>query len=225
MKIIAHRGAPFFAPENTLKSFALAQSLGADIFETDVHLSSDGKLFLCHDENLKRTYGVDAEIKKTAAAALKNYGAPELKDLLAVLSPRAVLNVEIKTDVVDYPGIENAVLKEIAALKERIIISSFNFNTLKNVRASDGKIKIGYLTREFNEDEARQINPFSLNMNYKRLTPEIIGRAKNLGLEVWAYTVNDFETLKSLENMSVDAVFSDNPYVAQPHARALGGVI
>jgi len=225
MKVIAHRGAPFFAPENTIKSFLLAQNLGADIFETDAHMSPDGAIFLCHDENLKRTYGVDAEIKKISSAALRSYGVPELKDLLAVLSPRAVLNVEIKTDIVDYPGIENAVLKEVAARKDNIIISSFNFNTLKNARASDGKIKIGYLTREFREDEARQINPVTLNMNYKRLTPAIIRRAKSLGLEVWAYTVNDFETLKKLEAMGVDAVFSDNPYVAQPHARALGGVI
>ncbi|MDR0292105.1 MAG: hypothetical protein LBI01_05000 [Elusimicrobium sp.] len=225
MKIIAHRGAPFFAPENTIKSFLLAQNLGCDIFETDVHMSSDGKLFICHDENLKRTYGAAAEIKTTSAAALRNYGVPELKELLAVLPPRATLNVEIKTDVVDYAGIEGAVLKEISARKENIIISSFNFNTLKNVRALDGKIKIGYLTREFDEDRARQINPFSLNMNYKRITPEILRRAKKLGLEVWAYTVNDFETFKKLENAGVYAAFTDNPYVAQPHALAVGGVI
>ncbi|MCL2887880.1 MAG: hypothetical protein FWF35_01000 [Elusimicrobia bacterium] len=224
MKIIAHRGAPFFAPENTIKSFLLAQNLGCGIFETDVHMSSDGALFICHDENLKRTYGVDAEIKTAPAAALRKYDVPELRDLLAVLSSRAVLNVEIKTDIIDYPGIEKVVLKEISARKENIIISSFNFNTLKNVRALDGKIKIGYLTREFDEARALDIKPFSLNMNYKRITPEIVRRAKKLGLEVWAYTVNDFEILKSLESMDVDAVFSDNPYVAQPHALADGGV-
>ena len=49
-KILAHRGASGYAPENTLEAFALAAELGADGVELDVHLTSDGEMVVIHDE-------------------------------------------------------------------------------------------------------------------------------------------------------------------------------
>jgi len=52
---IAHRGGALEAPENTLEAFRLARENGADVFEMDLHLTTDGVLFLMHDDTLDRT--------------------------------------------------------------------------------------------------------------------------------------------------------------------------
>ncbi len=54
-RIIAHRGASAYAPENTMAAFELAVSMGLDEVETDVHLTKDGHLLLLHDHSLDRT--------------------------------------------------------------------------------------------------------------------------------------------------------------------------
>ena len=53
--LTGHRGDMAHAPENTLSGFRAALSLGVDMIETDVHMSSDGVLFLMHDDALDRT--------------------------------------------------------------------------------------------------------------------------------------------------------------------------
>src|SRR5699024_1422223 len=53
--IIAHRGASFYAPENTLISYKKAVEMEADAIEIDVHRSKDGHLVVCHDEKVDRT--------------------------------------------------------------------------------------------------------------------------------------------------------------------------
>src|SRR5260370_12880151 len=53
--VSAHRGASGYAPENTLAAFRLAQQLGADMVEFDVHLTADDRLVVIHDDTLERT--------------------------------------------------------------------------------------------------------------------------------------------------------------------------
>ena len=54
-KIIAHRGARSLAPENTMAAARAARETGADLWETDVTVTGDGKLILMHDDTLERT--------------------------------------------------------------------------------------------------------------------------------------------------------------------------
>ena len=57
MEIIAHRGASFDAPENTLAAVELAWQQGADAVEIDVQCSSDNRIVVIHDERTKKTAG------------------------------------------------------------------------------------------------------------------------------------------------------------------------
>ena len=52
---IAHRGARSLAPENTLAAARKAFEIGADLWELDVCMTSDGELILLHDDTLERT--------------------------------------------------------------------------------------------------------------------------------------------------------------------------
>jgi len=52
--IWAHRGASAYAPENTMEAFILAQKMGADGIELDIHLTRDGHIVVAHDETVDR---------------------------------------------------------------------------------------------------------------------------------------------------------------------------
>ncbi|MBD8894131.1 glycerophosphodiester phosphodiesterase [Roseibium litorale] len=67
---IAHRGASAYAPDNTLAAFALADVLGADMWEVDIQLSSDGVAVVCHDSDLNAVAGLDEPVSSLPAEAL-----------------------------------------------------------------------------------------------------------------------------------------------------------
>ena len=66
-KVIGHRGAAAYSPENTLESFREARRRGATWVETDIKLTADGVPIVMHDDLLKRTTGVDRLVAQDAA--------------------------------------------------------------------------------------------------------------------------------------------------------------
>lgn len=69
---IAHRGASDHATENTLAAFRLASDMGADMWEIDTQLTSDGVVVISHDDHLLRVFGIDAHISLLTARELAN---------------------------------------------------------------------------------------------------------------------------------------------------------
>lgn len=57
--VIAHRGMPQHAPEETFPSYLLAKELGADYLEADLQRTKDGVFICLHDNNLKRTTNIE----------------------------------------------------------------------------------------------------------------------------------------------------------------------
>ncbi len=70
--IIAHRGASFDAPENTLAAFRLAWEQGADGIEGDFMLSADGQIVCFHDLDTQRLAGEKHIIKESTFAKLQS---------------------------------------------------------------------------------------------------------------------------------------------------------
>ena len=108
--VIAHRGVPFYAPENTTPSMQMAFDLGCDGVETDVYRTIDGKVMVMHDKTTSRTAsGVNHDMKKTPSDVLKkvDVGAykhqcfagtmlPFLKDQIDMKPDGKLLVMEIK---------------------------------------------------------------------------------------------------------------------------------
>lgn len=82
-KIIAHRGASFLAPENTLAAMERAVQLGAYGLETDLHISQDGIPFLMHDDTLARTTDVAAVFPGREKARAESFTLAEVQRLNA----------------------------------------------------------------------------------------------------------------------------------------------
>jgi glycerophosphoryl diester phosphodiesterase len=121
--IVAHRGASFEAPENTLAALRRAWELGAESSEIDVRVSADGVPVLMHDETTARTTGVDRAVRDQTLAELRGLDAgawkgdayrgepvPTLEEALATVPAGRMLFVEIKTGAAEVEPIAAAIL-------------------------------------------------------------------------------------------------------------------
>ena len=204
MQIIAHRGASAYEQENTIAAFQKAQELGSTFFETDVQMTKDGVLALWHDYDVR-----GRAIKTHTLAELQ---IAKLEDLLAILRPGDALNIEIKNDGNIYRRIEEKILNLLPLrLKNRILISSFDYPTLKRVRALDKQIKIGLLTRDFDVKQALEIKAYSVNISLKRATKETAEICRKNNLKLFVYTVNTAREAIAMKALGADGVFSDYP--------------
>ena len=99
--IVAHRGAPKFAHENTIKSFLAAVTLGADMIELDVRKCGDGTLVIFHDPWLSRA-SKTAQISRltlkeiNTRALKKGFTVPTIEEAFCTLSRKTQLDIEIK---------------------------------------------------------------------------------------------------------------------------------
>ena len=79
--VIAHRGMPRHAPEETAPSYWLAKKLGADYLEADLQRTKDGVIICLHDNNLKRTTNIEEVYPKRADDPASKFTLAELKKL------------------------------------------------------------------------------------------------------------------------------------------------
>ena len=151
-KVWAHRGASGYAPENTLDAFRKAVEMGADGIELDVQMTKDGELVVIHDETIDRVSNGKGWVKDYTYEELKKFNfnkthleytkeeIPTLEQVYLLIKPtNLTINVEIKTGIVFYPGIEERVLEltERLGMKERVIYSSFNHYTIRKIKELD----------------------------------------------------------------------------------------
>ena len=150
-KVWAHRGASAYAPENTLEAFRLAAEQKADGVELDVQLSKDGELVVIHDETIDRVSDGSGYVRDYTLEELKRFHfnrlhpeyadarIPTLAEVYELLKPTGLeINVEIKTGIYFYPGIEEKLfrLEQALGMQGKIIYSSFNHYSVMKMRES-----------------------------------------------------------------------------------------
>lgn len=224
MIYFAHRGFSAQRVQNTCESFALAREKGATHYELDVHLLKDGALAVHHDYSLLSTAGVDVKLADLTAADLKKYPlhnpfttgpvyVPLLQEVLPLVAPSLqLLNIEIKNDNNIYPGIEKAVLTKLKnwpALSEKVLFSSFDYDSLVRVRKLDKTARIGLLTRNFDVSKPLALKAESVHINQTRLTAQIVQVCHDNGLKVYVYTVNTPAQRARVAELGADGIFTD----------------
>lgn len=142
MRILAHRGACMMCPENTMAAFLKAYEIGAHGIELDVQMTKDGKLVVMHDEYVDRCSNGAGLIGEQTLAELRkldvgSWFSPEfigeriplLSEVLDAFSGKDFyINIEIKSDVYAYDGIEQKIIDCVDrySMKNQVILSSFN---------------------------------------------------------------------------------------------------
>lgn len=231
-KVIAHRGSPREAPENTLASFRRAKAAGAAWVEFDVALTADARPVIFHDDGLERTSDGHGLLSENTFETIKHLDAgswfdprfagepvPTLEETLELLAALELgFNMELKTD----PGRE-AELASIAVPLARDIwpgtlptplISSFARTAVAAARdlAPDWPMDVIYdrIPTAW-ADDAKQLQLFAIGANHKHLTREQVMEIRGAGLKLTSYTVNDADRAATLFQWGVDAIFTDVP--------------
>ncbi len=233
-KVWAHRGASAYAPENTLEAFELAVRQQADGVELDVQLTKDGKLAVIHDETIDRTCNGVGNVKDYTMAELKQFSCnkthpeytaaviPELKEVLKLLKPTDLtVNIELKTGVYRYKGIEEKVLKLVKKMEmeERVIYSSFHHPSIIKIKKLDPKAKTGVLYSDgwihvvayAKLIGADALHPSVNNLRSEKLIKE--SKKKKIPLHVW--TVNEEALMEFLAEQGIGAIITNYPDIAR----------
>lgn len=230
MKIIAHRGFSSRAPENTMSAFEIALEFGVDGLELDVQLSKDGELVVCHDELLDRTTNGSGLLKDYTLEELKEldaggwyskeYGGekiPTLREVLDLVKGKdLLLNIELKSGVISYPGIEEktvSLVKEYG-LVDNTIISSFNHYSLVEIKKVMPEMAIGILYMEgLYEpwDYAEKLQARALHPYFYNIVPEIVKGAKERGLLLNPFTVDEPRHIAMVVDAQVDGIITNYP--------------
>jgi len=154
----AHRGLHNPAagiPENTLPAFQLAVDRGFGA-ELDVHLTTDGRLVVLHDDNLRRLCGVDRKTASLSSAEFAAYGilgtdlhAPMLEEVLPLFEGRTPLIVEIKADSGNAAAVTEAACRVLDRFHVSYCMESFDPRALLWLRKHRPEICRGQLSCNF----------------------------------------------------------------------------
>ena len=228
--IYAHRGASGYSPENTMAAFRKAVELGSHGIECDVQMTKDRRLVICHDETLERTTDGKGFIKDLSYneireldaggwfdSRFKNEKIPELSELLKLVKDNGLLlNIEIKSGIVQYPGIEERIIAEVEdfGLLSKVIISSFNHYSVKKCKEINPSVKTGILYMEGLFEPWNYMKSLGCECAhpfYMALTPEISKELKARGHIINVFTVNDPKASMKLSEMGVDGIITNYP--------------
>jgi len=214
LKIIAHRGASYFEPENTLKAYKRAIEMGADFVELDVRMSKDNELIIMHDPDISRTTNGKGLVNDFTLDELKEFDAgkgeriPTLKGVIDFVKNKVGLVIEIKE-----PGTEKAILEKIEENDiENIILTSFFHKSIKNVFKPNLKTNLGiiFTCEPVNVHKlAADANASVIFPSYRYITKDLVKKAKNHGLNIYPWAIDDEEIFKKFASMGVDGVVTN----------------
>lgn len=225
---IAHRGASYDAPENTVASAKLAWEQGADAVEIDVYLASDNRIVVIHDKDTKRTTGgKNMVIKSTPSMVLRDMDVgswkdpkfkgeriPFIEDIIATVPEGKTLVVEVKCGSEIVPHMERVLHKN--PKKGQIMFISFGWETIIDLKKAFPENEAYWLSGSKQEVKKRmeQIIPAGLdgiNLNFSIIDKELVNEAKSKGFPVLAWTVNDPAEAKRLNSLGVTHITTDRP--------------
>jgi glycerophosphoryl diester phosphodiesterase len=238
-EIVAHRGASFDAPENTLASINLAWRQKADAVEIDIYLTADGKIVAIHDKTTKRTGGgKDKPVVEQTLAELKqlDFGAwkspkyageriPTLEEIVKTIPEGKRVFIEIKTEAEILPELKR-VLAEVGRPPAQTPLISFSYETMRVAKEQLPELKVYWVVKLSNDKETGRPNYTAAELIAKvkaakldgvnlgsspPLTAEFVREFKAAGLELYIWTVNDADKADEYRQLGVDGVETDRP--------------
>ena len=232
--LMAHRGNRVACPENTLAAFRRALDDGADIIETDLHVTADGEFVCIHDATLDRTtdgYGPVAGMTLAQLKALSaSYGRPgfeqeripTLAELAALLPSETALAIELKTDRFVWPDVVYRLVKELTALgvRDRTLVLSFSQARLQAIAAVAPDIPTGWITIS-SPWPARGPQLLGPYWPLLLLNPLYVWLAHRRGQFVAPLDPTPDRRVSFYVRLGCDAILSDNPAVTAAALRRI----
>lgn len=229
-KIIAHRGASFAAPENTIAAIGLAWKLNADAVEIDVYLTRDGQIAVIHDRTTERLTGVNLNIEDATLAELKALDVgkwkgkewtaekiPTLAEVLATIPGGKRLVVEIKSHAQIVPLFLRT-LKECGKGAPEVEVISFWEDVVPAVKQAAPELEVYWLCSP-GEDKAEEQVSTALAAGADGidiqatdlLDADYVSKIREAKLGLYVWTVDDDATALRMADLGVDAITTNKP--------------
>ncbi len=188
--VIAHRGASWDEPENSLAAFERAIELGADFVELDVHATGEGELVVAHDP--------------PGPARV-----PTLAEALEVVAGRIGVMVELKLPY-RYRR-HDLVRRTLALLGDEAVLVSFEPAALQAAHALRPELRLVQHVGFGVSIRAAAGYAWAAGFQDERVSPRGLVAARARGLETLVYTVNEPARMRELAGLGVGGIFSDRP--------------
>jgi len=219
----AHRGASEYYPENTLSAFYAGLDMGANGIETDIQRTKDGVLVLFHDDTLTRVTGAEGGIEDYTYEELLRFTVHNktgdrfdkittLEDFLTYFGWRDLtFAIELKMDGVAEQTID---LLERFGVREKVILTSFNPDSIRAAKAYDLRYRVGYL---FTEKETNPVGVLQAMCGEEicpeahTMTPEQTARWHEMGFHVRAWGVYDTDLMAHAMTCGADGMTVNFP--------------
>lgn len=232
-KNFAHRGFSGKYPENTMLAFKKAIEAGADGIELDVQLTKDGEIVIIHDETIDRTTDGKGLVADYSYEELCSFDAsfiyhgqmgfnkiPTLREYLELVKDKNIItNIELKTGILEYLGIEEKVWNLIQEYKveDKVIISSFNHYSVLCMKNIAPNLKYGLLSETWLINAGKYTHELGIQCYHPvhyNLVPEVIDEIKKYGIEINTYTVNKEKDMRYLIEKGIDIIIGNFPDLA-----------
>ncbi|MGZ3558449.1 MAG: glycerophosphodiester phosphodiesterase [Thermodesulfobacteriota bacterium] len=223
--IIAHRGAPIDAKENTIESFERAIALGADMIEFDVRRTKDKVLIAYHDETIQSRPVKELTFEAISRiAGNQGFDIPTVEEVLRLTRGKIKLDVELKEE-----GYEKEMVELISTYfgEDQFVITSFYDASLRTIKDDSPRVRVGLILGTSNASLRTRISEFFpakrcneakvdfMVPHWKLLRLGFFGRAERNKKSLFVWTVNDAQMIrKLLRDGRVDAIVTDKADLA-----------
>ncbi|MDH4330611.1 MAG: glycerophosphodiester phosphodiesterase family protein [Candidatus Moranbacteria bacterium] len=218
-KIVGHKGAAGYAPENTLTSFQKAIDVGCDRAELDVRLTKDNQVVVFHDKEVSALTDGEGFVNEMTLDEIKKLNCgdgekiPTLQEVVDLCKDKIDLQIELKAE--GTPELVNEIVVK-NEIEDQVVITSFKENFLKEIKSLNPDLKVGLL---FYTNEAmlkiweltEEIPLDFFAPHSEMVTKEFIEKAHDIGKTVYAYRVNEKDLGDKLISMGVDSIGTDFP--------------
>ena len=227
--LVAHRGDPSRAPENTLASVRAALEARPDFIEVDVHLSADGEVVVIHDADLERTTSGRGPVSEHSLAQLRGLDAgrwfgeefageplPTLREVWAAAGEEARLAVELKGE-----GTGAVVGRWARGLTSaRPTFLSFRVEELRALGAQFPEAELRLLSAEPLSEPtpaaslasvAAELGCVGVSVRGPECSARSVEEVHERGLEVWVWTVDEPAEWGRLLAVGVEGLVTNTP--------------
>ncbi|MBQ6534537.1 MAG: hypothetical protein IJI37_05140 [Opitutales bacterium] len=238
----AHRGEPHKAPENSVESIKLAFDLGAQMIETDVNLTKEGRLVIMHGRReLKKVWGIDKPVEELTLEDLKNSKPahpedydpkyanakiPTFDELLKVIPKDKRFELEIKVYGADFARKVVEALKRAGLTEKNVLITCFRPEVIADFKkqypqfetmyiCGVGKDKDGKLNKTPEQIIANAKQGFAGEVaigGYKNIDRAFVKKIQDAGIKVAVWQVENLDDLDYAVQLGATRVCSNNAH-------------